>query len=174
MKKILLHICCGVCALYCIDHLKSQGFKVTGLFFNPNIHPKEEHDKRYETLKKVVEITKIELLPVTYNPEPWFKLCQEYENEPEGGKRCQLCYKLRLSETYDYFKKEIFDFFTTTLPISPHKNSKEIAALGKEIGQDKFIFYDFKKNNGFKKTIILSKQYNLYCQNYCGCIYSKR
>lgn len=172
MKKVLLHICCGVCAFGAIDRLKEEGFKVTGFFFNPNVFPESEYVRRKEAVSKVSEITGVKMLDSQYDKEKWTIICQEYKDEPEGGERCLLCYDLRLRETLKICKENTFDYFTTTLTISPHKNSKIILEKGKELGGESFLTIDFKKKDGFKKTIDSAKKYNLYRQDYCGCEYS--
>ena len=174
MKKVLLHICCGVCALYAIEKLKKDGYLLEGLFFNPNIYPAEEYQRRKKGAEDVGKIAKVKIIQTQYQPSLWFDVCGEQASEDEGGARCQLCYKLRLQKTFEVMKGEGFDFFATTLTISPHKDSLQISEIGKNIGADSFLAVDFKKNEGFKRTIELAKKYNLYRQNYCGCMYSKR
>jgi hypothetical protein len=171
MKKVLLHICCGVCALSSILRLRDSGFAVTGFFYNPNIHPEQEYFKRKQAL---AQIGSLEIIEGNYDWENWFKLCQGYNNEPEGGRRCLICYELRLRKTWELCANASFDFFTTTLTISPHKDSSAIINIGKQIGGDKFLAIDFKQDQGFQQTMALAKQNNLYRQKYCGCEYSKR
>ncbi|MDP2923238.1 MAG: epoxyqueuosine reductase QueH [Candidatus Omnitrophota bacterium] len=172
MKKVLLHICCGICALYCIERLKKNGFYVEGFFFNPNIHPESEYVKRKQMIAALRQISSIKILEGKYEPDEWHKICGAYQEEKEGGKRCLLCYQMRLVETFNVAKNLNFDYFSTTLTISPHKSSKAIIELGKKIGADTFLDNDFKKSNGFTQTMELAKRYNFYHQNYCGCIYS--
>jgi len=169
---ILLHICCGICALESINKLKQQNYEVVGYFYNPNIYPEEEYIRRKKVVEKVKEICGIEIIFEEYLPEQWEKICAEYSSEPEGGKRCILCYGLRLKKTFETAKKLNFEYFTTTLTISPHKNSRQIFSIVEQISKEKFLKIDFKKQDGFKKTIELAKLHNLYRQNYCGCIYS--
>lgn len=171
-KSVLLHICCGICALESINRLKQQGFKVFGFFYNPNIHPKEEYKKREDVVKEVAKFSEVEIIYSEYNPKEWFSVCENYSKEPEGGKRCSLCYEIRLSKTFEILEKYKFDYFTTTLTISPHKDSEKIFSIGEKIGKEKFLKINFKKQDGFKKTIELSKNLNFYRQNYCGCVYS--
>ncbi len=172
MVGILLHICCGICACGCIEKLKKDGFEVTGFFYNPNIYPFEEYQKREKGVKTVSQIMGFDLLEGYYNVDEWFRLTEMLKDEPEGGKRCEICFRLRLEKTHQQTEILNIPFFTTTLTVSPHKCSKLINKIGKEIGGGYFIEYDFKKNDGFKKAIISSKSYNLYQQNYCGCVYS--
>lgn len=120
-KKVLLHICCGVCAIASIKRLQEEGFQVTGFFFNPNIHPQEEYLKRLETAQKVSQITGIELITGPYEPDKWLSAMADYKEEPEGGARCLVCYWMRLGAAFQEAQKNGFDFFTSTLTISPHK-----------------------------------------------------
>ncbi|MBQ0017479.1 MAG: epoxyqueuosine reductase QueH, partial [Clostridiales bacterium] len=157
-------------------------FEISILYFNPNIPPKEEYNKRYNELKKFVELvkkenpnSKIEIIETRYEPQEYFDFVKGLENETEGGKRCEKCFELRLSETAKIAKQLKFDYFTTTLTVSPYKNSQIINKIGKELSEKfdiKYLFSDFKKNDGYKKSILYSKQYDLYRQDYCGCIYS--
>ena len=175
-SKILLHICCGTCALYPYFLLK-QDFDITFFYYNPNIHPEEEYIKRLKCVKMISKKYSIPLAVGKYEVKKWFRLTRDLKDEPEGGSRCSLCFRMRLDKTADTAKKQGFDLFGTTLTISPHKNYKIINSLGLELASKKGInFYqaNFKKLDGFKKTIQLSKELNLYRQNYCGCIYSKR
>lgn len=174
MKKILLHICCGICALASIEALEAKGYKVSGFFFNPNIWPREEYLKRLQAAQEASAIKAIELIEGRYNAQDWFDLCSQYKDQPEGGQRCELCYEFRLKEAAEIAEKNACDYFTTTLTISPHKSSSVIAQIGKKIGDDRFLELDLKKKDGFKKTIQEAKKHNLYRQNYCGCMYSKK
>jgi predicted adenine nucleotide alpha hydrolase (AANH) superfamily ATPase len=172
MKKVLLHVCCGVCALYAIEKLKEEGYLVEGLFFNPNIYPADEYERRKDTARQAAKIQGINMTEVDYEPLLWLEVCGGYKNEKEGGARCLLCYQLRIGKTFEIAREKGFDLFTTTLTISPHKDSTVISEIGKSIGSDLFLVIDFKKKEGFKRTMELAKQYNLYRQKYCGCIYS--
>ncbi len=173
--KILLHICCGVCATSVVERLKSEGNKVVGIFYNPNIYPKEEYQKRLDDTKKIAKKMNFKLIESEYNSKKWFKLTEKNKDDPEGGQRCAICFEMRLKYVWNYFKKsKDFDKFTTTLSVSPHKDSKVINKLGEKIGKNKFIQANFKKKDGFLQAIKLSKQWNLYRQNYCGCIYSMK
>lgn len=174
MKTVLLHICCGVCALGAIERLKEQEDEVYGLFFNPNISPDEEYEKRKIAVKAAGEIAAVKIIEGRRDSEAWSAVCQKYRHEKEGQARCILCYELRLKETFRICVENNFDWFTTTLTISPHKNSKTIISLGRELGGDKFLAVDFKKKDGFKRTIELAKKHNLYRQNYCGCLFSRQ
>jgi predicted adenine nucleotide alpha hydrolase (AANH) superfamily ATPase len=172
VKKVLLHICCGVCAFYPIDKLRNEGFYVEGLFYNPNIHPEEEYVRRKDAIEKLGQIVSVKISEGDYEFGKWLRLCQALKDEKEGGRRCYLCYELRLERTAALAKEKGFEYFTTTLTVSPHKNSKTIIELGNKLGKNAFLAIDFKKEDGFKKTMEFAKKYSLYHQNYCGCIYS--
>lgn len=173
---LLLQCCCGPCGSYVLEYLCSF-FDVTVLFFNPNIFPAEEYDKRLFWLKKVVERYdgKVVLADCAYEPERFDAIAEGMENEPEGGKRCTECFRLRLWETARKAKEGGFDFFCTTLSVSPHKDAERINAIGFELGKEfgvKWLPSDFKKRGGYKRSVELSEMYGLYRQNYCGCRYS--
>jgi len=178
LKKILLHICCAPCSTSAVEQLKQSGFEVAGFFYNPNIHPKKEYEQRASELKKIEDSVNIKVFRhENYEEEvaKWFSCIKGFENEKEGGKRCELCYELRLRKTAEKAKEEGFDSFATTLTISPHKNAKVINAVGERIARETGVEYypsDFKKKDGFKKSIELSKRYSLKRQNYCGCVFS--
>lgn len=183
--KLLLHACCAPCSTACLETL-SNNFDITIFFYNPNIHPKEEFDKRFEELLQFVKeknsednalgVNQIKTLSLEYNPAEFFDCVKGLENEREGGARCERCFWLRLSKSAEIAKQNGFDYMTTTLTLSPHKNSQLLNTIGKELEKIygiKYLFSDFKKNDGYKKSIELSKKYNLYRQDYCGCVYSK-
>jgi predicted adenine nucleotide alpha hydrolase (AANH) superfamily ATPase len=172
--KILLHICCGICAGGAAEQLLSEGHQVTGYFFNPNIHPATEYERRLDVAKKIADRLGFPLEPAYYKPQDWLQETIALSNEPEGGKRCEVCYSIRLKATYDYLKEHYFNSFTTTLTISPHKSAASINRLGKEIGGEKFLERDFKKQDGFKRANEIARQLELYRQDYCGCVYSMK
>ena len=172
--KIVLHICCGVCAAGVAERLISEGHQVLGLFYNQNIHPLEEYNRRLEVTYKVAQELNFPLEVVTYAPEKWFAETGSLENEPEGGRRCEVCFRLRLKRAYLHMKEYGWDAFTTTLTISPHKSADVINRIGQEIGGEQFLARDFKKQEGFKRTVELAKKWTLYRQDYCGCVYSMR
>jgi len=177
LKKILLHICCAPDATACIERLRKEGYQVTGFFYNPSIFPEEEYKKRKEEVIKLARIMEFKVIEGDYNYIKWRKTVKGWEGEKEGGKRCKLCYKERLEVTAKVAKDLGFDFFTTTLTISPHKKSETIFKIEKEISEHykiPFLEIDFKKREGFKKSIELSRKYNLYRQDYCGCEFSLR
>lgn len=172
--KVVLHICCGVCAAGTAERLTSEGHEVLGLFYNPNIHPLEEYERRLEVAYKVAKELNFPLEVPPYTPEEWFAETSSLENEPEGGRRCAVCFRLRLKKTYLYLQDCGWDAFTTTLTISPSKSAEVINQAGREIGGDRFLVRDFKKKAGFQRATELAKQWALYQQNYCGCVYSMR
>ena len=172
--QLLLHICCGVCAAGVVERLAAEGHDVTGYFFNPNIHPREEYERRLETVKKVADELNFTLEVGPYTPEEWLKETETLKNEPEGGRRCEVCFRHRLKQTWLHLLESDLDAFTTTLTVSPHKQAAVINRAGKEIGGDRFLEKDFKKRAGFQRSVELAKKLALYRQDYCGCIYSMR
>lgn len=179
-KKLLLHSCCGPCSSYVLEYLTNY-FDITIFYYNPNITEEEEFKKRLnEQIRLVNEITKknkIHVIEGKYEKEKYEKTINGLENELEGGSRCFKCYHLRMEETAKLAKEMNFDYFTTTLSISPYKNASKLNEIGEELEKEygiKYLYADFKKKDGYKKSIELSKKYNLYRQNYCGCIYSKK
>jgi len=175
---LLLHVCCAPCSSYVIETLHSY-FTITVYFYNPNIYPEKEYFRRLNELVKFLgefpSDQKIKLITENYSPGDFAKISEGFETAEEGGKRCFSCYNLRLNKTAEKAKELEFDYFTTTLTISPHKNSDKINETGSILSEKfkiKFLHSDFKKNNGFKRSIELSREYGLYRQNYCGCEYS--
>lgn len=170
--NIVLHVCCGVCAGGAASELISEGHNVTGYFYNPNIHPTAEYFRRLEAALRIAEYTGFKLLQGEYNPEAWTRETKSFKDEPEGGKRCSVCYQLRLKKTYGFMLETGNEGFTSTLTISPHKSAQIINGIGTKLGGAKFIVRDFKKKDGFKKASELARSLNIYRQNYCGCAYS--
>jgi len=170
--KVVLHICCGVCAAGVAERLSLEGHEVIGLFYNPNIHPEQEYRKRLEVANEVAKQLGFPLTVASYVPEEWFREVSGLENEPEGGRRCEVCYRIRLKKTYLYMLDKGWDAFTTTLTISPHKPADVVNRVGWQVGGDRFLARDFKKKEGFRRAIELAKRWSLYRQNYCGCVYS--
>ncbi|MDD3241544.1 MAG: epoxyqueuosine reductase QueH [Bacilli bacterium] len=178
IPTLLLHSCCAPCSSYVLEYL-SNYFKITILYYNPNIYPKREYDRRrkeqQELIDKLVVKNKVEMLSYDYNSLPFFEITKGLENLKEGDIRCHKCYKLRLEEAATVAKDKGFDYFTTTLSISPHKDSQIINQIGKELEEKykvNYLYSDFKKKEGYKRSIELSKDYGLYRQDYCGCIFS--
>lgn len=179
VPTLMLHSCCAPCSSYTLEYL-SQYFSITVFYYNPNISPKEEFDKRFLEQKKLIEALpakhKITLIEGDYCYQDFLDIAKGYENVPEGGERCFRCYQMRLEKTARLAKEKGFDYFCTTLSISPLKNSQKINEIGKKVAEKlniKWLPSDFKKKEGYKRSIELSRQYDLYRQNFCGCVFSK-
>ena len=176
--RLLLHSCCGPCSSYVLEYL-SKHFAITVLYYNPNIWPEAEYYKRADVQRTLVSrinpADPAKLVVADYKPEEFENIAAGLEVEPEGGKRCRRCFALRLEEAARYARDHVFDYFTTSLTVSPHKDAAVLNELGGALA-DKygvpFLFADFKKRGGYKRSIELSEQYGLYRQNYCGCRYS--
>lgn len=176
---LLMHSCCAPCSSYCLSYL-AEYFKITIFYYNPNISPLEEYQKRVNEQKRLISElpvkNKICFEEGKYDPQTFFDMSKGLEDVPEGGIRCFKCYELRQREAAIYAKKHGFDYFTTTLSISPHKNAGKLNEIGLKLEQEYGINYlvsDFKKKGGYLKSIEYSKKYDLYRQNYCACIYSR-
>lgn len=177
---LLLHSCCAPCSSYCLEYL-SEYFKITVFYYNPNIYPESEYALRTEEQKRLINELKVKneisFLEIGFNPEEFYSAVKGLEKEKEGGERCFVCYRLRLSKTAEEAKKRGFDYFTTTLSISPLKNAEKLNEIAEDEGIKNGIKHlpsDFKKKNGYKRSTELSRQYGLYRQDYCGCVYSVR
>ena len=171
-QKIILHCCCGICAIFPIKILKKEFKEVTLFFYNPNIWPKKEYQKRLEVAKKVSKLLKVKLIEGKYEPEKFEKKVASFPLIKEGEKRCQECYLFRLIETARFAKKNQFNYFATTLSVSPLKPSKIINQIGKEISKKykiNFFSKNFKKGNGYQICLDFVKKHHFYRQNYCGC-----
>ncbi len=177
---LLLHSCCAPCSSYCLEYL-SRFFSITLFYYNPNITEKEEYRHRVEEQMRLIREMPVDN-PITfmegrYEPDRFFEAAKGLEDEPEGGKRCEECFRLRLEEAAVKAVEIGADYFTTTLSISPLKNTPLLNAIGEELAQRYGVSYlpsDFKKKDGYKRSVELSGEYGLYRQNYCGCVYSKR
>lgn len=178
-NKLLLHACCAPCSSAVLERI-SKYFDITILYYNPNITEPEEYKKRLneiENFVKKLNLKNIKVLRGRYNPKEFFDISVGLEKEKERGKRCYKCYELRLKETAKVAEELNFDYFTTTLSISPYKNSKWLNEIGENLNKEfkpTYLYADFKKKNGYKRSIELSQEYGLYRQDYCGCIYSKK
>lgn len=180
VPTLLLHSCCAPCSSYVLEYL-SQYFKITVFYYNPNIYPREEYDKRVAELQRLIAQMPMKN-PVTfvehgYDEGEFFQAVKGFENIPEGGERCFRCYRLRLERTAQLAKELGVDYFTTTLSISPYKNAQKLNEISEKLGEIydvKALPADFKKREGYKRSIQLSSEYGLYRQDYCGCIFSKR
>ncbi len=176
--SLLLHACCAPCSSYVLEYL-NEYFDITIYFCNPNIAPKDEFDYRAEELKRLVKEmplkNKVTVVIEEYIPEVFEAIAKGKENELERGNRCTDCYRIRLEKTAEYAEKNGFDYFSTTMSISPYKDAERLNNIGISLENTaKWLYSDFKKKNGYKRSIELSQIYNLYRQNYCGCIHSKR
>ncbi len=199
-QTLLLHACCGPCSSYVIETL-AKYFDITIYYYNPNIHPQKEYYRRLNELRKFLKDfpdainNKVKLIEDSYNPEDFFTATNvrsetELQNEPEKGERCRRCYKFRMERAWNYAIQNNFDWFTTTLSISPHKDSEKINIIGKELEElifapvsddqtttntkTRYLFSDFKKKGGFLRSTQLSAEYGLWRQDYCGCVFSQR
>lgn len=180
VPRLLLHSCCAPCSSYCLE-LLSQHFAVTVFYYNPNIYPPEEYEMRVEEQARFVKefpakhpITFVE---GTYDTDKFYAMAKGMEQLREGGERCFACYELRLREAAEYAKANGFDFFTTTLSISPLKNAEKLNKIGQKLESEygvKYLYSDFKKQNGYKRSTEISNEYDMYRQYYCGCVYSKK
>lgn len=174
--KLLLHSCCAPCSSYVISYLKNY-FDITILYYNPNICPFEEYLKRKEEqIRFIKNFDNVKFMDCDYDNDIYNDLIKGLENEPERGSRCTVCFELRLRNTAIKGMEKDFQYFGTTLTVSPYKNSYLINKIGLELENEygiKWLVSDFKKNDGYKKSILYSKEFNLYRQDYCGCIYSK-
>ena len=179
-KTLLLHACCAPCSSYVLEYL-SKYFDITLFFYNPNIYPEEEFRFREDELRRLIgEMplpSGVNIISGRYEPSEFFDIARGYEELPEGDERCHRCYALRLEESARAAKEGGFDYFCTTLSISPYKNAEWLNSIGKEMSEKYgvgYLFSDFKKKNGYKRSCQLSEQYSLYRQDYCGCVFSKR
>lgn len=180
VPSLLLHCCCAPCSSYVLEYL-TEYFRITAFYFNPNITEEAEYRKRAAELKRLLSemnaVHPIGFLEGEYAPSRFFAIAKGFEDAPEGGERCFRCYRLRLAEAADTARAGGYDFFTTTLSISPLKNAEKLNTIGAEEAERAgvpYLFSDFKKREGYKRSIVLSARYGLYRQNYCGCVYSRK
>ncbi|MBQ1207216.1 MAG: epoxyqueuosine reductase QueH [Lachnospiraceae bacterium] len=179
IPTLLLHACCAPCSSYVLEYL-SRYFQITVLYYNPNISPRAEYDTRAEELKRLIGemefIHPVKLLVGEYEPEKFYSMAKGMEELPEGGERCFRCYEQRLRYTAGLAKEQGFDYFTTTLSISPLKNAAKLNEIGAKLAGEfgvEYLLSDFKKKNGYKRSVELSGEHGLYRQDYCGCVFSK-
>lgn len=179
MPTLLLHSCCAPCSSYCLEYL-SQFFSITVFYYNPNIYPESEYRHRVDEQKRLIRQLpakhEIKFIEGSFDPDEFYSAVKGFEKEKEGGERCFICYRLRLQKAAELASENGFDYFTTTLSISPLKNAAKINEIGEEIAEKVGVRHlpsDFKKKNGYKRSIELSKEYELYRQNYCGCVFSQ-
>ena len=180
VPRLLLHSCCAPCSSYVMEYL-SKYFSITVFYYNPNIFPPEEYGKRVEEQVRLIgeqpHLHPVEFLEGNYDPERFFQAVKGHEGDREGGERCFLCYELRLREAAQAAKEGGFDYFTTTLSISPLKNAGKLNEIGEAVAREYGIAClpsDFKKKDGYRRSVELSGEYGLYRQNYCGCVFSRR
>lgn len=178
--SLLLHVCCAPCSSYVLEYL-AEFFDITLFFYNPNISPQSEYNFRERELERMLfEMplpSSVKIISGRYTPQEFYEMAKGLEHLPEGDLRCKKCYRMRLAETADVAHNLGFDYFTTTLSISPYKNAEWLNSIGAEEGDRvgvKYLFSDFKKKNGYKRSCELSAQYGLYRQDYCGCEFSRR
>ena len=174
-KKLLLHTCCAPCSTAVLVRLRDM-YDITGYFYNPNIHPDQEHRVRLDEAREFFRRKGFPLIAGAYEEARWHERVTGHEQDPERGERCTICYRMRLEKTAVSARALGFDLFGTVLTISPHKDARRINALGTEIGERAWIHFltaDFKKKDGFKRSTEISRREGLYRQNYCGCIYSR-
>lgn len=176
--KLLLHACCGPCSSYVIEYL-SKYFNITIYYYNPNTYPEVEYIRRFDELSRFIMNfnNDVNIIEEQYNSKEFYNSIKGLEHLGEKSQRCYNCYKLRMKKTALYAKNNNYDYFTTTLSISPYKNAEWINEIGKKIENElgiKYLYSDFKKKNGYKRSLELSREYKLYRQDYCGCVYSKQ
>ena len=177
--RLLLHVCCAPCSTACLEKL-SEAFRVTCFYYNPNIEPEAEFDRRFMELERLVALMPLPETPAlekgAYEHERFVELARGLEALPEGGERCGRCYRLRLEATARAARENGFPYFTTTLSVSPYKNAEKLNTIGAELAEAyglRYLFSDFKKHDGYLRSIRLSAEYGLYRQDYCGCVYSR-
>ena len=174
--SLLLHACCAPCSSYCVEYL-AQYFDITLYFYNPNIESQEEFSKRFREFEKIDKRFNVKAVEEKYNPDEFYSAIKGYEDCKEGGDRCTICYKLRLQKSLEYAEKNHFDYYASTLSISPYKDAKRLNEIGEDISKESKVIWlvnDFKKKGGYLRSTILSKEMDLYRQDYCGCVYSIR
>jgi len=179
VPTLLLHCCCAPCSSYVLEYL-SEYFQITVFFYNPNIDPESEYTKRILELQRLISSMNLKhpvsFIAGQYDSDRFYEMARGLEHVKEGGERCFKCYELRLREAAEIAKEGGFEYFTTTLSISPHKNAQKLNEIGKRLAEEygvEYLLSDFKKKNGYKRSIELSEEYGLYRQNYCGCVFSK-
>ena len=175
--RLLLHACCAPCSSYVLEY-PTRYFDITVFYYNPNISPENEYRHRVEEIKRLINemCPSVHFIEGRYEPERFYEMSKGLEQEPERGKRCLKCYRMRLEQSASEAAKGSFDYFTTTLSISPQKDSAVLNRIGKEVSDEygvPYLFSDFKKRGGYKRSIELSARFSLYRQNYCGCVFSK-
>ncbi len=178
--RLLLHACCAPCSSYVLEYL-AKIFRISLFFYNPNISPRKEYEFRQSELKRLVSEMgldgEVDFVECDYTPDLFYEMAKGLEDLPEGGERCRRCYELRLRAAAEVARDGGFDYFTTTLSISPHKNAEWLCEIGEALSREfgiKYLYSDFKKKGGYLRSCQLSEKYGLYRQDFCGCIYSKK
>ncbi|MEY8337435.1 epoxyqueuosine reductase QueH [Lachnospiraceae bacterium 62-35] len=180
IPRLLLHSCCAPCSSYVLEYLSCY-FEITVYYYNPNIYPEEEYEKRIREQELLIRSmplkNRVSLIAGSFTPEVFYEMIKGHEEDKEGGERCFLCYRMRLREAAREAAEGSYDYFTTTLSISPLKNADKLNEIGEELAEEfgvKYLPSDFKKRDGYKRSVQLSEEYRLYRQNYCGCVFSKK
>lgn len=180
IPRLLIHSCCAPCSSYVLEYL-SDFFAITVYYYNPNIYPESEYYKRVKEQERLIKSMPLKnpvlFVEGEYEPQKYYDLIKGHENDPEGGDRCAICYRMRLEEAAKTARQGGYDYFTTTLTVSPYKNAEKLNKIGSEAAEIygvRFLPSDFKKRNGYKRSIELSWEYGLYRQDYCGCVFSQR
>ncbi|NLY48455.1 MAG: epoxyqueuosine reductase QueH [Clostridiales bacterium] len=180
IPRLLIHSCCAPCSSYVLEYL-SDFFAITVYYYNPNIYPESEYYKRVKEQERLIKSMPLKnpvlFVEGEYEPQKYYDLVKGHENDPEGGDRCAICYRMRLEEAAKTARQGGYDYFTTTLTVSPYKNAEKLNKIGSEAAEIygvRFLPSDFKKRNGYKRSIELSGEYGLYRQDYCGCVFSQR
>lgn len=180
LPRLLIHSCCAPCSSYVLEYL-SEYFEITVYYYNPNIYPEEEYGRRAKEQQDLIQAMSLKnpvfFVRGEYEPKKYYEMIKGHEKDPEGGDRCAICYRMRLEEAAKVAREGGYEFFTTTLTISPHKNASKLNEIGEEVASKYGVLFlpsDFKKRNGYKRSIELSNEYGLYRQDYCGCVYSMR
>jgi len=180
IPRLLIHSCCAPCSSYVLEYL-SDFFAITVYYYNPNIYPESEYYKRVKEQERLIKSMPLNnpvlFVEGEYEPQKYYDLVKGHENDPEGGDRCAICYRMRLEEAAKTARQGGYDYFTTTLTVSPYKNAEKLNKIGSEAAEIygvRFLPSDFKKRNGYKRSIELSGEYGLYRQDYCGCVFSQR
>lgn len=180
VPKLLVHSCCAPCSSYVLEYL-SDYFEITVYYYNPNIYPEAEYNRRAKEQEDLINSmplkNPVRFINGKYEPQKYYELIKGHEKDSEGGDRCAICYRMRLEEAAKVAREGGYEFYTTTLTISPHKNADKLNEIGQELASIYGVLFlpsDFKKRNGFKRSVELSDEYGLYRQDYCGCIFSKK
>ncbi len=170
--RIVLHICCGVCAGGAAERLKLEGHDLTGFFYNPNIHPRAEYERRLEAARVIGRALEFPIEVPAYEPDEWDEVAGQRGGEPEGGARCEICFRLRLTRTARFLGQLGWDAMATTLTVGPQKKATVINRIGAEVAGERFLARDFKKRNGFGRATELARTWGIHRQTYCGCRFS--